>query len=267
MNDAEYFAAPGVSNSAIGVFLKSPRLYKILCVDRSLKTESTDAQDFGTAFHLRLLQPDGFYRLYIKAPQVAVNTTKWKQFVEANPDKIPLKENTYEKVEQMVAAINNHPVAGALILPCEKELPVFWSDEVTGLGCKAKLDAFNAKEGYIIDVKTTSDVFPRSFSESIGRYGYYRQAAYYSWGATNALKKKFNKFYFVAIAKEPPYMVRVYSLAERDLVAGLSEARQALVEIKKCEMTKDWGYQDDKIEEISRPSWCVSNDIIEKELT
>lgn len=268
MTDDEYFRVAAVSNSAIGTFLKSPMLYKKYCIDRTERQEATAAQEFGTAFHCRLLEPKKFYASYVKGPQVARNTTKWKEFIAINGDKIPLKEDEFEKIERMAAAVNNHPEAGRLLMSCETELPVFFKDPVTGLQCKAKIDAFSKSGGYILDIKTSADVYPRAFSQSIGTYGYYRQAAFYHWALSQHLQLDFKSFYFIAVSKDYPITVRVYELHRSDIDAGYREFHGALEAIKLCHDNNSWSAQDDSIEMISRPSWLVNNDpIMEKELT
>jgi exodeoxyribonuclease VIII len=62
-NDA-YHSGPGVSKSSLDLIHKSAELFAFVHSDEAPERESTPAQDFGTAYHMIVLEPDLFYRTY-----------------------------------------------------------------------------------------------------------------------------------------------------------------------------------------------------------
>lgn len=91
------------------------------------------------------------------------------------------------------------------------------------LSCKSLLDRFmidhTNKKIYLVDIKTTSDVY--NFKHSIEEFDYYRQMAYYwlaiHWYFKNELKldnidEYEYKTYIIAIQSHDSYEVRVFDL-------------------------------------------------------
>jgi len=112
----------------------------------------------------------------------------------------------------------------------EHQVAVFF--EYLGEDCKALLDGviINHEEKTILpfDLKTTYSV--NKFLDSILKYGYYRQAAFY----LSALFSEESPYYtlikegykilpfrFVAVQSEYPYDVRIFEMSENDIVCGL----------------------------------------------
>jgi hypothetical protein len=80
--------------------------------------------------------------------------------------------------------------------PEHKEVSVFWTDEITELPCKAKIDIRFKSVCY--DIKTTSAGSKREFEESVKKYEYHRQAAFYMDGTDT------EAFIFFALSKRKP---------------------------------------------------------------
>ena len=79
------------------------------------------------------------------------------------------------------------------------ETPVTWTDEATGLPCKALLDL--QFPGLVFDLKTTSAFSREQFAEQLAAFDYDRQAAFYLDGSGA------DAFGFVAVQKREPFDV------------------------------------------------------------
>lgn len=69
LSDKAYFAIPALSASGIRDLLVSPLTYWAEHLDPEREDESTKAQDFGRAFHCRLLEPGAFPERYAAIPE------------------------------------------------------------------------------------------------------------------------------------------------------------------------------------------------------
>lgn len=104
---------------------------------------------------------------------------------------------------EMSNAVEKNSLAKKL-LSGETEKPLFWVDEMTGEGCKCRLDSFLRKGDklIIVDYKTTENAETEAFTRSAVQYGYDLQAAMYSEG----VKANYNTdpiFVFVVQRKSP----------------------------------------------------------------
>jgi hypothetical protein len=137
----------------------------------------------GTALHELLLQPE---------------TVADARDYYLSPTKLEL-------VYRMRDELLNSGVMDAIVEGAEIESVVTWTDPGTGLPCKGKLDAIieNTQEGYkrVYDIKTTSCTTQETFEDSLLRYDYYRQAAFYLDGAAGT------EYIIIGISKRDPYHI------------------------------------------------------------
>jgi exodeoxyribonuclease VIII len=175
----------------------------------------------GSAFHAMMLEPDTFDKLFAFEPAMDRRTkagkayiAEWKEENKDIPNHVPGK---YENMlYNMQESLNAHPTYSKLIVPGEgnrEEILLFKHQDVK---CKAKVDYF--KDDYIVDIKTCASIKTLDIVESIKKYLYHIQAAFYLES-----KEEFKTFYFVFIEKKAPYDVLIV-----DFKGGLEDGRKCI---------------------------------------
>ena len=197
--DREY-----ITSSMIKLALEGSKKQFDYAMNNSIESE---AFLVGSAFHAMMLEPDSYKKLYAFEPNVDRRTkegkkyiAEWKEENENIPHHLPGK---YEQMLiNMQESLNNHPEYNNLVLPdkgSREEILLFKHQKVK---CKAKIDYYN--NDYIVDIKTCSSVKTLDVVESMKKYLYHVQAAFYL-----KAKKEFKTFYFVFIEKKAPYDVLI----------------------------------------------------------
>lgn len=223
----------------------------------------TKALDLGTAAHSVVLG--------IGAPIVRVDAPDWrtKAAREARDaahaaGEVPLLPADYQQVQDMAAALRQHPIAAALLDPDRGGSPersLFWVDAPTEVWRRARLDWMpdhtNGRRPIIGDYKTCRDASPDALSKAIHDHGYHQQAAWYlDAGAALGLWDDDAAFVFVCQEKTAPYLVTVVEPDPVALRIGRALNRRALELYRDCVLSGRWpGYADDVIQ-IGLPVWA-----------
>ena len=251
---ATYHAIDAASNSRLTLLKRSPAHMKaaIDCPE-----ESTPAQIVGEACHLCILEPERFVSRYAVAPECDRRTKEgkatWQAFLDSCNGKSPLSAADYEKCERMHDAVWSNPAARELLEFCRKEFEVsaIWTDEATGVLCKARADGLCSSRTFI-DLKTTTDASEEAFERSIFNYGYYRQGAHYLDGF------KREHFAFIAVEKDPPYANAVYQLESEVIDKGRAELERLLAIYAECERTGIYPGYESGVRYIGVPVWAAT---------
>lgn len=174
---------------------------------------------------------------------------------------VPLLESDAETVLAMAAAVKMHDTAPHLFSGGAAEVSAFWIDEATGVQCKARFDYLpepqTGRRLIVPDLKSAVSVDPREFARAAARYSYVAQDLWYC-DALRALGVSDDPaFVFVAVEKEPPYLVHVMQFAaadERTLVGLANDKARRLY--RDCLAADNWpGYPG--ITQLSLPSWHI----------
>lgn len=222
----------------------------------------TEAMRFGKAFHAAVLEPGRFFDAYAVAPKVDRRTTAGKaayaEFVAKHSGKTILDSDDCDTIQGMASALAAHPLVGGMLKASgQAELSCLWTDPDTALDCKCRLDWM--LDADILDLKTTDDASPSGFARSIAKYGYHRQATFYSDGALAAMGRQ-RGFVIVAVEKEPPHFIGVYRLSKESREVGREQNRVALHRIRACVDSGQWpGYSNDEIASIGLPAWAAQD--------
>lgn len=260
MTEKEYRAAEGVSRSQLWRLHEgSPEKFKYA---EEHPEEPTPALIFGQMVHKLVLEPETFNDEFAVAPDVDRRTKEgkaaWDLFMEMNGEKTIVKSADYDKACGMRNALLEVDLVTKL-LSGKHEVPLFWTDELTGEVCKVRLDCFTplSSGAVVIDYKTTSDASTESFMRSAINYGYDFQAAMYS----EAVKRTMDKdvvFYFIAQEKDPPYAFNVLAADDRLVRRGYDTFRELLGIYHECKVTGNWyGYMgiENQINLLELPAW------------
>ena len=224
----DYFAIKRLSNSAMKYFKLSPMHYLHYISDSEKKV--TTAMVFGSAFHCMILEAEKFDDCFAMLPQLDRRTNAGKDaariFEQENIGKQIITADEHATLIEMQTKIFAHEPSMELLNQVkEAEKEVLWSDKITGIELKGKLDGLG--NNFILDLKTCQSAQPNQFAVHAFDYDYHRQAALYVDGcAANSIPA--NNFYFIAIEKEPPYGISVNRASEAFVENGRKDYQQIL---------------------------------------
>lgn len=217
-DEAYYGDRKYISNSMLGRLAKSPQHLKYYLEHPQ---KDTEALLLGRAFHVAVLESDRYHELFDISPifdkRTKIGKEAYAEWIKSreNDSRWIITEKDHNRIMAMANQLHSIPDIVTLLGHCKTEQVNLWEDLDTGLLCKGKADAVG--DDFIIDVKTTQVADMRAFKYSCRKYGYQRQAAYYSDG--------FNvkDFYFVVIEKTAPYKVGFYQCSTDFINEGREE--------------------------------------------
>ena len=252
-----------ISNSMLSVLKQSPKLFmRQFIAGQNIGYESRSMQ-IGTLLHAIVLEPDSFDEKFIGAPKIDRRTkdgkSAWEAFIaEANGKQIVDIEDV-ATARTMADSIKDHAgikrwldgkSSKAMI---EKRIDFDW----LGVPCKSKPDYFNPLT--CIDLKTCVDPSPEGFQRSVFKYGYHRQAAFYSIAINEVYGWK-PKFLFACVGNSEPYDTAVYMLEQDVIEQGQSEIEALLREYKARLASGKWSPEwSEGVCRISKPRWYDAN--------
>ncbi len=224
--------------------------------------DQTEAQSQGHSTHAAILEPDRFDLQFVAAPRVDKRTTKgkaeWAEFVAAATGKTVIPAEEHALCIRLRDAVWSHPTAAELLRgPGMNEVSAVWKDADSGVPCKGRIDRLTTVGGWsmVVDLKTTKSAMRQSFSKDLYFYQYHQQAAMYLDGC-DALAPHPRKYVFIAVEKEPPYLVATLELEQDAIDLGRDEYKKHLATYAQCLQSGRWPGYDDGIGYVSLPHWA-----------
>lgn len=219
VKDDDYFKKPGLSNSFLKNFERSP-------AHAFIEKEPTKAMDRGSMIHTYLLEPEEFSKKYVIAPPEILNRKNkpYPEFEKANPDKEIVLNKEFLDLKIMEKNIkdfkfNQNLTVSEILETAKMEFAFYWDDPIQAVLKKGKMDIFfESKDcNVILDLKTTENA--TTFEKSVQNYGYHRQNAWYVDGIEGITGKK-TYFYFIAVETVFPFGVMIFELQNEYVTAG-----------------------------------------------
>tara|TARA_R100000655_G_scaffold95907_1_gene138114 strand:- start:1835 stop:2641 length:807 start_codon:yes stop_codon:yes gene_type:complete len=264
MNNETYHARPELSNSMMTKLLKSPAHLKYYLDNGQ---EPTPAMILGTQVHTMLLEPGEAD--FVRAPKdrrTKEGKAQYAELLETYPASSIIKSDTYDQIEDMVESVLSNASASTLLKSAQAdghiEESVFYTDPITKVSCKARIDAVPSASSMhndcLVDFKTTVDASPEAFAKSVFNFGYHRQAAHYlsCWNNTNPDNPR-DKFIIIACEKTPPYAVAVYELDNDSVEMGAYEVARLKELYAECLANDTWEAYGKTIQTLELPSWAT----------
>lgn len=255
----DYCGIDAVNNSALTeIITRSPAHYRAYR-DGERKYES-DAMARGTALHAALLEPDRFEAEYAIGPDVDLRTKagkeEWAACVADHPGKTLIRGADAPNILGMRRSLWTHPTSSSVLRTCgrDTELVCVWLDDRTGLRCKARIDAYSAALGMVVDLKSMRDARPEELSRSVANYGYHRQAAFYVRGA-KACGLECDAMTFLAVEPDPPYEPTCFTLGPDSLRLAEAEIDRALLRVAWCIEHDAWPGYASEVVTVELPDW------------
>lgn len=257
MNNGDYHASHAVSKTGLDKIAISPAHYQAYLQG---KDKPSAAKDFGSALHDFILLPDTFQAAYHVLPDdFNARAKEGKAQMEAwqAQGKTLLKAEDFRHIQAMAQSVQAHPKAAALLTGGQPEVSVFWQDVETGESCRCRPDYIHP-HGIIVDLKTTINASPSGFAKSVANYRYHVQAAFYMEGIYQATGHYPKGFVFIALEKEPPYAVGVYTLDDNAIALGRELYQRDLRTLHEAKRSQQWQAYSPMIEVLSLPKWAFN---------
>ena len=256
-----YHRQPDVSKSQLDTLDLSPAIFYARHRDPNRPEPVTKAGQLeGNLAHCAVLEPDEFESRYVVGPSVNRNTKVWKEFVEANPNRIAIQSDQYEAAIRQAVSVRALPEIGEALANGTAEVSAFWIDEETGVKCRCRPDFVHPVRDnavLLLDVKTFSSAAPSEFRRQVARKRYDVQAAFYSDGYEKASGMEVLGFIFLAIETEYPFAANAFMLDDDSLEAGRQKYRKNLRTYAECERTNTWPGYSTGIDIIRLPQWAL----------
>jgi hypothetical protein len=221
-----YLGQNALSSSSVKKLLDSPLSYK---QSISQRQSSTTALDFGWLFHASILEPDVYAKQYFV--DARRNSNKYKD-AKAEHGRV-FTETERKNVERLATAFYNNSRATDMLAHTQKEVPAI--GELWGIPFRAKADVLG--DGYIVDLKTTTDV--RNFRSSFWKWGYHCQAFIYC----ELFKIDPENFWFIAVDKENGSL-GFYNVSQSSYEKGRDDVYKAVNLYKSYFVEKDMEVED-----------------------
>ena len=253
MTEQEYRAFKACNWSSIKLALTSGLAYQHGLAN---PVKPTPAMRFGTELHAAVLEPQTWQPVtvpgeFLTASGARSTKKEAADWFAANPD--ALTEAEVANIRDCASMVRAHPEVDRVLAVCpNREQPIFWTDQQTGLECKAKPDAYGR---YLLDVKTTScDWTPRGFANEILSRKYHGQLAFYAEGlAANGVHVE--QVGIIFVQNSAPWDVALVWLGDDWLQAGAGLVRKALAEVQLCQDIGATGAFPAAVE-LELPKWA-----------
>jgi hypothetical protein len=254
--EAEYRALDAANYSTLKEFRKSAAHAKY-AMDNP--REPTPAMIVGSAVDCLIFHPDLFPSRFAVAPECDRRTkdgkATWAAFTRDLGARYAITTMDLDRARYIALGIAEHPTARKLMNARRFQTPIVWDDEVTGVRCKALIDAMTPGLT-ITDCKTTRDATERGFSRQAATLAYHWQAAMYcdGWKACTGEELPYT---FIVAANEPPHVVGVYRLDDAAIHAGRAQYREKLREWQRCRESGVWPALSDTLVTLELSRWAL----------
>ncbi|HGO6078314.1 TPA: PD-(D/E)XK nuclease-like domain-containing protein [Burkholderia cenocepacia] len=260
----EYHARPQISKSQLDTINVSPAHFWALHRDPARPAPTMrSGQLEGQLAHCTILEPNEFVMRYVVGPTVNRNTKVWKEFVEANPDRIAIQQDQYDTAWRQSDAVRALPEIREALSRGRAEVSAFWTDSATGVACRCRPDwvhDLTESNVLLVDLKTFSSAGPDEFRRQAARKRYHVQDAFYSDGYEAASGKEVRAFVFVAVETEWPFAAHAMMLDDMSRDQGRSDYARNLATYARCEDACEWPGYSKEITLITLPQWAFTTD-------
>jgi hypothetical protein len=202
--------------------------------------------DLGNATHALFLEGIDLVEI-VYADDWKTKAAKEARDLARSHGRIPMLEDQYQRVQEMLAALERQMPDGWF--QGEKERTVVWRDR--DVLCRARLDSYDTDAEIIDDYKTTSkSAAPAAWSKSMLTSGFDIQAAMYMRG-TGA-----ERFRFLVQETFEPYAVQTFELAPDTLALANRKIDWALDTWKRCIEADHWPGYPARTAYVTLPPWA-----------
>ena len=254
--ELNYFEVDALNHSLLKQFKYSPAHY---IYAKNNPSASTAAMEFGTLVHELLLE-NVEENIIINSP-LDKRTKVYKEwFKSIDKSKKIVEAKDLEIARTMIRHLTNKTTWQKLnINTVANEQEYYYKKD--GYECKAKLDKL-LKNG-IVDIKTVASLEEGNFFNSIVKFDYHTQAAWYLEASAKFGYDINMPYYIIAMSKTAPYDSIIYELPRELIEIGHKLNNKRFEIFKYCTDTQNFYGYEDKVQTIKIPNWYM-NSIVEE---
>lgn len=263
LSNEEYHADPAISRSGIMTFDHCPLHYQALYITKNGPVkESTPAMNFGSAFHMFVLEPHLFDEHFAIEPTKVFLKDVGREAYEGYKafrqqldldKKIIISRNEFYLLTSMRRALENHSQAWELINGGIYENSFFWQDKESGLDVKCRPDILH--NSMIVDLKTCASASSKAYQRAMIDGGYHVQGAMMIDGIQTVLGSYRPNVINICIEKHYPYAIGIKVISEDAIKAGREKYKAVLMRMKKAFETKEFPAYE--VEHVDLPVWAT----------
>lgn len=172
----------------------------------------------------------------------------WKEeFFLENQSKYIINKagsESFETIERMIESCSSQAYIRSLLEGSEYQTSIFWQDAQSFIKLKTRPDCVNVSKKCIIDIKSTKDGSPESFSKDCANYNYPLQAIIQMQGVlASGLLNDIEHYYWLAVEKSEPFNAQLYEFQKSDWEMMSIQLEFILSKIKRATTLKKYeGY-------------------------
>lgn len=252
-NEAYHAEKESISNSGLSLMHRSPAHFRY-----QPSHETTRPMEIGTAIHTAILEPDLFNETYLLLREVPKRTlSAYKEAIKTHDKDKTMTGPETDHIVGMKESVSHCAIAHKLLTSeGNAEMSIFTTDPITGVKVKARLDWLTTGLD-CIDLKKTQDAREHAFANSVARYRYYVQQAFYSdvyfWETGEQLKS----FRFLAVEEKLPHAAKLWDLDTEAVNFGRKVYRENLNTYAECLSKDEWPAYDQEHNLLALPAWCA----------
>lgn len=253
-----YHSGPGISKSGLDDMDPPARYYALHLDPKRPVRVQTAAQRVGQLAHCAILEPEEFGKRYAVGPDCSRANKAWKEWEASLPAGVEaIKPSEYDTAMWQRESVLKLPGMTDILSAGKAEVSAFWEDPYTGVLCRCRPD-FAADCGVLLDVKTVGNSSPSDFRLQAARMRYDVQDAFYTEGYSMASDSPVDRFLFLTVETDYPYLAAVHELAPESKSAGSEKARAALNVYAECLRNNEWPHYGSEIHQIQLPGWALT---------
>jgi hypothetical protein len=263
-----YHAHPSWSHSQLKLIPDSPELFYGYHIAKKWTFEQTADMWIGECVHAVALEN----KKIITPPAEVLSSNgqrrgkAWEAWKAEHECEYILREQEADECYAMVSGLYDNEKSAAL-LRAEgfAEVSCFWTDDMTGLNLRGRLDKLCrfGNEYVIADLKCTS-IDPgneRIVAAHVLSMAYHRQAAFYCDAVRECFGKEPAGFLFMFVKNSPPYNSVVWRLDQNSLDLARRRNRAALLELnERLERDAFTGQRHNRENLLFLPKYAFTDD-------
>jgi hypothetical protein len=251
-----YFSRPGVNWSRLKLARSSVLHYRDT-PDRP----DTAALGMLRAVHAMVLEPEHVDRDFVVWTGAARRGKVWDAFKADNVDRTILTEREHRDASRIASAVMRYTPGAELLAmnDARTEVPLYWTDELTGLECKGKADLVIERGDvvWLVDLKTVRSVNPRQMASDAARMGYHGQLEHYGLGLEAVTGKPVERVGLLCVEGTAPHDCGLFWLDEVSRQAGRALRDDLLSKVADASRENHWPGQVPRPAMMTLPSWAL----------
>jgi hypothetical protein len=253
---------PRLSQTMIGYLINASPLHawwNNAILNPDYEPEVSPAIDIGQICHARILLGEDVTTV-LDYKDYRTNAAQEARDEARRAGKWPILKKDVGKVEEIVEATNlqleyqrdaKNAFSGG-----EAEVRLTWTDDLTGLDCKARLDYLSGDKTKIFDLKCTgASAHPEAVSKRIFQMGYDIQACFYQ-EAVMAVHSIEAEFYLITVETNPPYALSVVGLDPSAKWIGQKKCEKGKQLWQESLTTGHWAGYPSQTCWVTLPAWA-----------